>query len=269
MEKEPASFSAAGSSRQLKLRQNRELQKSSANVDLHFMKESSAAILKMDGKTMDWAPDKDEAFRQLMAKASAKPQPAARSSGWFPVPMRRLLIAACVASILVVGAYADVNSRILRNPNEYAFQISVGAAESGPTEPIPAGVQSDTPLYKQLESMQIRQPLLPSADFLDSYSLSVDRLVSKDYAVNALITWKNKKNQVTFEVSDYRDADHISIMKSYPYSHMEEFVNNGLTFTLLEYRGQRRCVFHTGDVLYILTTNLDWDTVYDLARSIC
>ena len=51
MEKEPVPFPAAGSSRQLKLRQNRELQKSSASIDLQFMKESSDTILELDGKT--------------------------------------------------------------------------------------------------------------------------------------------------------------------------------------------------------------------------
>lgn len=43
--------------------------------------------------------------------------------------MRRLLIAACVASFLVVGAYADINGRLLRNPNEYSFQITAGVSD--------------------------------------------------------------------------------------------------------------------------------------------
>ena len=268
MEKEPVPFPAAGSSRQLKLRQNRELQKSSASIDLQFMKESSDTILELDGKTMDWAPDKNEAFRQLMAKAAdMNPQPAARSRKVFPSSMRRLLIAACVASFLVVGAYADINGRLLRNPNEYSFQITAGVSDE-PEEITLAGTQSDTPLYKQLEALQIQQPLLPRSDLLDSYKVSLEKLANK-IGNSVMVTWKNRKNQVTFEVADYREAEQVSIMKSYPYSRMEEFVNNGVTYALLEYRGQVRCVFHTGDILYSLTADLDWGTVRELARSIC
>ena len=47
----------------------------------------------------------------------------------FPSSMRRLMIAACVASFLVVGAYADINGRLLRNPNEYSFQITAGVSD--------------------------------------------------------------------------------------------------------------------------------------------
>lgn len=161
----------------------------------------------------------------------------------------------------------DINGRLLRNPNEYSFQITAGVSDE-PEEITLAGTQSDTPLYKQLEALQIQQPLLPRSDLLDSYKVSLEKLANK-IGNSVMVTWKNRKNQVTFEVADYREAEQVSIMRSYPYSRMEEFVNNGVTYALLEYRGQVRCVFHTGDILYILTADLDWGTVRELARSIC
>lgn len=89
--------------------------------------------------------------------------------------------------------------RLLRNPNEYSFQITAGVSDE-PEEITLAGTQSDTPLYKQLEALQIQQPLLPRSDLLDSYKVSLEKLANK-IGNSVMVTWKNRKNQVTFEVA--------------------------------------------------------------------
>lgn len=51
--------------------------------------------------------------------------------------------------------------------------------------------------------------------------MSLEKLANK-IGNSVMVTWKNRKNQVTFEVADYREAEQVSIMRSYPYSRMEE-----------------------------------------------
>ncbi len=269
--------------------QEQELSKEDTAIDWAFVDACSDEVIRRSGKTMDWAPSIDEAYRELMQALGREPAqggeperpvlpqriaaPAAHSDRPHPhephgvrqalFSAKYILVAVFLFCLLIVGAYADINGRIVKNTNYIAFDITQEDMQASPQ--LTDNLQTDSPVYKKLETLGVQQALLPSsekiADALDMPPENVQWLERQ----GPVLLWEGSRHYIRYTIVS---AANMVTFKIHYRRSAAFTAENGIQYQMFSTPQYLQILFCANDLLYVIYTDLDWDTARDIALSI-
>lgn len=241
----------------LRIRLDQELDKDDACIDWQFIDDKMDDILKANHWNMNWAPDPEEAYGALMARAKEGPSGNTnRSAGEKEKKRKRrwpaAVLTASLAFVLVGGVYAgQFSTSKFQSPLFFNIRAKNTAVNYTRTD-----FQTDNPLYQTLEQAHMPEVLLPSPSSVSDYSIQVDGPYTADGISSALLRWTNGDRYIHYEITYYGASDAFSIQRSVRCTELETISRDGLDMHLCRFEQTYSVGFQANNAFYMIQTNL-------------
>lgn len=264
--------------------QEQELAKPADEVDWEMVEAYSDEIIRRKGLQMDWTSCISKAYRAILdelGEPKPKTEEALVPHKCTPVcaetihyhrrrpffSTKYVLAAVLLICLFVVGVYADINGRVIKNTNYVTYEFTQESLEEAPV--LSAHLQTDSPLYQALEAAGISQVLLPSTTALSGYTGTVqDDDESLPNGVKSIL-WKNEQHSIEFTVDSRHLQGESTYKYSFHYQRLEDFVGeNGIHYYMGVSEEKTYILFCANHALYTITTDLGWEDAKALALSV-